>query len=178
MNGVSSTKEISIVPLSLQQGEIHQVQFVSDNTLMLLWSDGGKSWLLLISAIRRPIFLHIMHVCLLAIAGLTRLVNIPTSQTTSTSSNIYTIDSLDRQACDQMPLGHITALNKLDLVSDVQRQDLIRHTFPSSGPKSRPVRFEANGRIGRRAVCVLYAEAMGYEVFDLDTEMQDEEEES
>jgi hypothetical protein len=38
-NGVSSTREICIGALNLQEGEIRQIQFVQDDTMMLLWSN-------------------------------------------------------------------------------------------------------------------------------------------
>lgn len=38
-NGVSSTREICIGALNLQEGEICQIQFVQNDTMMLLWSN-------------------------------------------------------------------------------------------------------------------------------------------
>ncbi|KAL4785877.1 anaphase-promoting complex, cyclosome, subunit 4-domain-containing protein [Aspergillus varians] len=52
--------------------------------------------------------------------------------------------------------------------------DLIKHQF---APRARPVRMDVNGRKGRRAVCVLYAGALRYEILDLDAEVGDEDEE-
>lgn len=52
------------------------------------------------------------------------------------------------------------------------------HAFALSGPKSRPVRIDVNGRRGRQAVCVVYGDGMRYEVLDMDTEMGDEEKEA
>jgi anaphase-promoting complex subunit 4 len=40
-NGVSSTREICLGALDLQEGEIRQIQFVQDDTMMLLWSNNG-----------------------------------------------------------------------------------------------------------------------------------------
>jgi hypothetical protein len=34
-------KEALIAPLSIQKGEIRQIQFVEDHTVMVLWSDEG-----------------------------------------------------------------------------------------------------------------------------------------
>lgn len=41
INGVSSTRHTSIAALALPEGEIRQLQFVEDNTLMVLWSDAS-----------------------------------------------------------------------------------------------------------------------------------------
>lgn len=38
VNGVSSTRSTSIAAFDLQEGEIRQLQFVEDDTLMILWS--------------------------------------------------------------------------------------------------------------------------------------------
>lgn len=43
VNGVSSTRRTAVAALSLQQGEIRQLQFVDDDTLMVLWASGGTS---------------------------------------------------------------------------------------------------------------------------------------
>jgi anaphase-promoting complex subunit 4 len=55
----------------------------------------------------------------------------------------------------------------LDLHSE--HADLIIHTFPSSGPKSRPMRIEVNGRQGRRVACVLYSDQQHYDILDIDS---------
>lgn len=38
VNGVSSTRMTSIAALDLQEGDIRQLQFVEDDSLMILWS--------------------------------------------------------------------------------------------------------------------------------------------
>lgn len=43
VSGVSSTRSTSLATLNLQDGEVRQLQFVSDNTLMVLWRDSSKS---------------------------------------------------------------------------------------------------------------------------------------
>lgn len=43
ISGVSSTKSTSLAILNLQNGEVRQLQFVSDETLMILWRDSSKS---------------------------------------------------------------------------------------------------------------------------------------
>lgn len=113
--------------------------------------------------------------------GSSHLVNIPLFQPTQTDSNpslSFFINSLASESCNPTSPEPLTKLTTLDLVtpSSLQR-DLIKHTFPRPGPKSRPVRIEVNGRKGRRAVCVLYADGLRYEVFDLDAEVEDGEEE-
>lgn len=42
VNGVSSTRSISVAAISLQGGEIRQLQFVDDDTLIVLWTSGGR----------------------------------------------------------------------------------------------------------------------------------------
>lgn len=42
VNGVSSTRSTSVAAVSLQQGEIRQLQFVDDDTIIVLWSSAGK----------------------------------------------------------------------------------------------------------------------------------------
>lgn len=48
---------------------------------------------------------------------------------------------------------------------------MVTHVFAASGPKSRPVKIDVNGRQDRRAVCVVYGDGMRYEVLDLDAEV-------
>lgn len=43
VGGVSSTRSTSLATLDLQNGEVRQLQFVNDDTLMVLWRDGSKS---------------------------------------------------------------------------------------------------------------------------------------
>lgn len=52
---------------------------------------------------------------------------------------------------------------------------MLKHVFASTGPKAKPVYIDVNGRKGRRAVCVLYGDAMRYEVLDLDAAIDEEE---
>ena len=43
VGGVSSTSSASLAILDLQNGEVRQLQFVKDDTLMVLWRDSSKS---------------------------------------------------------------------------------------------------------------------------------------
>lgn len=43
VGGVSSTSSTSLATLDLQNGEVRQLQFVKDDTLMVLWRDSSKS---------------------------------------------------------------------------------------------------------------------------------------
>jgi anaphase-promoting complex subunit 4 len=52
---------------------------------------------------------------------------------------------------------------------------IVTHTFPSSGPKAKPIRIDVNGRKERRVVCVLYADGLRYDVLDLDSRTQEGE---
>lgn len=44
-NGVSSTRRISTGALDLQEGEVRQVQFVEDGTVVILWSNNSMLFL-------------------------------------------------------------------------------------------------------------------------------------
>lgn len=81
-------------------------------------------------------------------------------------------------ASDDSPRPNTTATTLNILSPDSPHTDLIKQVFASSGPKSRPLRIDVNGRKDRRAVCVVYGDGMRYEVLDLDGELiQDEDEE-
>lgn len=43
VNGVSSTKSVFLATFDLQNGDIRQVQFVEDGTIMILWTEEGES---------------------------------------------------------------------------------------------------------------------------------------
>ena len=49
VNGVSSTRSTSIAAVSLKMGEIRQVHFVDDDTIMVLWASGGRFYSLCFS---------------------------------------------------------------------------------------------------------------------------------
>lgn len=51
---------------------------------------------------------------------------------------------------------------------------MIKHVFASSGPKSKPVKFDVNVHKDRRAICVVYGDGMRYEVLDMDAEVPEE----
>lgn len=53
----------------------------------------------------------------------------------------------------------------------------MKHSFAAAGAGrgNRPVRVDVNGRRGRRAVCAVYGDGMRYEVFDMDAEVVDED---
>lgn len=72
------------------------------------------------------------------------------------------------------PVEHATTV---DIISpDSPQLEVIKHVFPSSGPKSKPVKIDVNGRKDRRAICVVYGDGMRYEVLDMDAEMPEEDE--
>ncbi|KAL4976957.1 anaphase-promoting complex, cyclosome, subunit 4-domain-containing protein [Aspergillus desertorum] len=70
-------------------------------------------------------------------------------------------------------IHHVDAVKERTDV-DIPSPQLVKHQF---APKARPIRIDVNGRQGRRAVCVLYAGALRYEVLDLDAEKGDDEDE-
>ncbi|KAL2822321.1 anaphase-promoting complex, cyclosome, subunit 4-domain-containing protein [Aspergillus cavernicola] len=81
------------------------------------------------------------------------------------------IDYQTHSLSDKEP---VTMTTDVDVSSrDPRITNLIKHQF---APKTRPVRFDVNGRQGRRAICVLYGEGLRYEVLDLDAEMGEDEE--
>ncbi|KAJ5819217.1 Anaphase-promoting complex subunit 4 [Penicillium riverlandense] len=158
INGVSSTRRTAIAALSLQQGEIRQLQFVDDDTLMVLWASGeGPSYLL---------NFPIQPLSLQSHAG---------EESDPQSLAISYVDC-DSTASTPKPSVKPTLLDLSSLSSP--HAGIIKHAFPASGPKSRPVYLDVNGRKDRRAVCVLYGDAMRYEVLDLESELVLEEEEA
>ncbi|KAJ5774954.1 hypothetical protein N7457_009850 [Penicillium paradoxum] len=154
ISGVSSTRSTSLATLNLQGGEVRQVQFVTDNTLMILWRDSK---------------------------GSSHLLNFPfqpvSAQPHEEADLLPSI--LDYVECDSKPSGLSpnTSATTLDLSPESPHADVIVHRFALHGPKSRPTHVDVNGRKGRRAVCVLYGDAMRYEVLDLDAAIGEDEEE-
>ncbi|KAL3481983.1 anaphase-promoting complex component Cut20/Apc4 [Aspergillus californicus] len=58
-NGVSSTRQIRVGAINLQEGEIRQVQFVDDDKMMVLWSNNeGLSYILQIPTQDEPVNQH------------------------------------------------------------------------------------------------------------------------
>ncbi|KAJ5091262.1 Anaphase-promoting complex subunit 4 [Penicillium alfredii] len=153
INGVSSTHSTSLAVLSLQQGEVRQVQFVDDNTLVILWTNK---------------------------AGFSCLLNFPFQPATAQNQPKYTdppplvLDYVEIDSNPSSPKPAVPATT-LDLSSE-SHASALRHVFASSGTKARPVHLDVNGRKGRRAVCVLYGDAMRYDVLDLDAAIDVDEE--
>ncbi|KAJ6137253.1 Anaphase-promoting complex subunit 4 [Penicillium samsonianum] len=155
VGGVSSTRSTSLATLDLQNGEVRQLQFVNDDTLMVLWRDSKGSSRLLNFPFR-PASTH------------------PQSETTDPSPLV-----LDYIECDTMPSAPKPTISAtiLDLSPESPHASVVIHLFALHGPKARPVHVDVNGRKGRRAICVLYGDAMRYEVLDLDAAMGEDEEE-
>ncbi|KAL4809251.1 anaphase-promoting complex, cyclosome, subunit 4-domain-containing protein [Aspergillus unguis] len=146
-NGVSSTREVQMGVVNLQRGTIQQVQFVEGNGVMVLWSDKAPE-------------------------GSSYLLQIPFQSLPSD----HTLDS-DEFVLSYHGIKEYTSDKATDVEirsPDPAVAELIKHQFP---PKARPLRVDVNGRKGRRAVCVLYAGALRYEVLDLDAAMGDDDEE-
>lgn len=174
VNGVSSTRHASVAALTFQEGEIRQLQFVEDDTLMVLWSDASTCYTLVHS--RDDVLILTTHV-----EGHSYLLNFPFQP----ASALLTSEKadpppliLDYTDCDTHPSSSRPSVQptSLDLTS-LSQTGIIRHVFATSGPKMRPVQLDVNGRKGRRAVCVLYGDAMRYDVLDLDAAMLNEEDE-
>ncbi|KAJ5693690.1 hypothetical protein N7536_004102 [Penicillium majusculum] len=155
VGGVSSTSSTSLATLDLQNGEVRQLQFVKDDTLMVLWRDSK---------------------------GSSHLLNFP-FQPASTQSQHQTTDPLplvlDYIECDGTPSAPKPTISAttLDLSPESPHAGVLIHLFAPHGPKARPVHVDVNGRKGRRAICVLYGDSMRYEVLDLDAAMGEDEDE-
>ncbi|GAD98867.1 anaphase-promoting complex component Cut20/Apc4, putative [Paecilomyces variotii No. 5] len=157
VNGVSSTKTTSIAGVSLREGDIHQVQFVQDDIVMVLWSDASGSFYLLDFPF---------------MSSASKASTDASDEDVAFSLNYVDIDSKSITSVFKVPS---TAMINLSAGStDAVR---IRHAFESTGPKCRPIRIDVNGREGRRVVCVLYGEGLRYEVLDLDNEVVEDEDE-
>lgn len=83
---------------------------------------------------------------------------------------------LDYIECDAYPASSTPAIPPTPLeLSTLMETGVIRHVFAPTGPQSKPLWLDVNGRKGRRAVCVLYGDAMKYDVLDLDGAIEEEE---
>lgn len=171
VNGVSSTRATSIASLTLKEGEIRQLHFVEDNTLMVLWCDGSMF-----------LALHVLD-CIRLLTpcteGSSYLLNFPfqpaSAQQASEKADpsSFVVEYTDCEAIPTNTKPTVQAM-PLDLESLIQT-GVVRHAFAVSGPKAKPVHLDVNGRKDRRAVCVLYADGMRYDVLDLDAAMDNEE---
>ena len=86
---------------------------------------------------------------------------------------------LDYVECDSTPSASKPTISAttLDVSPESPYAGVLIHLFAPHGPKARPIHVDVNGRKGRRAICVLYGDAMRYEVLDLDAAMIEDEEE-
>ncbi|KAL4913499.1 anaphase-promoting complex, cyclosome, subunit 4-domain-containing protein [Aspergillus aurantiobrunneus] len=144
-NGVSSTREAQVGAINLQEGVIHQVQFVEDDKMMVLWSNNGGS------------------------AYLLQFPFEPEMQVSEDPDVPFSIKY--NEIHDEEPVKETTDVEIPSSSPDLSA--LIKHRF---APKARPISIDVNGRQGRRAICVLYAGGLRYEVLDLDAETGDEDE--
>ncbi|KAL4934471.1 putative anaphase-promoting complex component Cut20/Apc4 [Aspergillus undulatus] len=155
-NGVSSTREAQLGAINLQEGTIRQVQFIEENKIMVLWSNNsGTPYLLQFPF--QPV----------------RQVGLGLDDEESPEFSVKYQYIANHE--DPEPVGRTTDVVIPPSESDPAFAELdpVKHRF---SPKARPVRIDVNGRQGRRAVCVLYAGGLRYEVLDLDAEMGDEDE--
>lgn len=85
---------------------------------------------------------------------------------------------LEYAACDAQPTASkpVVSATTMDL-AELFNAGVIKHVFATTGPKANPIHADVNGREGRRAICVLYGDALRYDVLDLDGAMEEEEEE-
>ncbi|EEQ89710.2 hypothetical protein RJZ56_004714 [Blastomyces dermatitidis] len=151
INGVSSTKATLLAAINLQRGNITEIKFVEDGTLMLLLSDSGNTHLTSFpytpnsNAIFHPNYIRVGE---------------------DGSGISATLDSV-------VPAEQVT---HLDIANPEQHAEFVRHTFLQQ-EGMEPAEMQVNGRKGRRAVCVLYADGLRYTVFDIDSSEGREEEE-
>lgn len=173
INGVSSTRATSIAAFTLQEGEIRQLQFIEDDTLMILWSD-SSTFSRLLSVPNDSVTDHMTE-------GSSYLLNVPfqpasvhaPSEDTDTPPLVPGYINYDSRPTSPTPT---VQARPLDLQSLLEL-GVVRHVFAVTGPKARPIRLDVNGRKDRRAVCVLYGDGMRYDVLDLDAAMENEEDE-
>ncbi|GKZ85710.1 hypothetical protein AnigIFM56816_011681 [Aspergillus niger] len=157
-NGVSSTRRISTGALDLQEGEVRQVQFVEDDTVVVLWSNNKGTFYLLSLPFQPATTMR--------------------PGTLTESMALCPVEYHDSLQEPTSPDPVTSATTAVDLMSpDSSFAGLIKHTFIGTKVKAKPIRVDVNGRRGRRAICVLYGDAMRYEVLDLDAELEDEDEE-
>ncbi|KAI2791078.1 hypothetical protein POX_c03933 [Penicillium oxalicum] len=152
VNGVSSTRKSSVAAMSFDTGSVRQVQFVEDDTLMILYASDTTSYLL-------------------------NLPFQPISTMTASQTDEFLFVPLNYVDNDPQPTATkpIVTPTELNIASLLTETKTVIHTFAPSGPKSSPLRIDVNGRPGRRAVCVLYGDGMHYDVLDLDAAMDEEE---
>ncbi|OJD22627.1 hypothetical protein ACJ73_06023 [Blastomyces percursus] len=150
INGVSSTKATLLATIDLQRGNISEIKFVEDGTLMLLLSEEN-----------------------------TYLISFPytTNSNATIHPNYVRVDEdgpgISATSDSVVPAEQLT---HLDLANPEHHAEFVRHTFIQQ-EGMEPVELQVNGRKGRRVVCVLYADGLRYTVFDIDSSEGGEEEE-
>ncbi|KAL4970354.1 putative anaphase-promoting complex component Cut20/Apc4 [Aspergillus stella-maris] len=156
-NGVSSTREAQVGAVNLQEGTIRQIQFIDDNKIMVLWSNNAGSSCLLQFPFKpvRPVGLD------------------DEDDSPEFSIKYQTLQNYDEPRPVSEPVRKVVNVVIPSSGIDPTFEDLVKHRF---APKARPVKIDVNARQGRRAVCVLYAGGLRYEVLDLDADVDDDEE--
>lgn len=151
LNGVSSTRQTSVAAIDLCHGAICQIQFVDTGTLMLLWVDNsGVSYLLQFPF--QP----------------------PSVRQSENGPNVSDV-LLNYVAFESSPSGPEPTIAAVSIDVLSSHSQFVKHAFPATGSKARPVWMNVNGRKNRRAACVLYGERMLYEVLDIDAEVRGED---
>lgn len=169
VNGVSSTRTTSATAFDLQEGEILQLQFVEDDSLMVLWSHRESTYLLALP------FQPSNAKSSGSGFGVGSRPSPSSSSSSAAEMDMDTDVDVEYEPCKAKPSTSAQpcpTVVTLDALSrDSPHVSLIKHSF--TGPQ--PVRVDVNGRAGRRAVCVLYADGMRYEVFDMDAAVDDDD---
>jgi anaphase-promoting complex subunit 4 len=108
-------------------------------------------------------------------AGHSSLINFPFIPSLGQANNATTFcpTYVPFDPSNTSPEPTVTGATVLDLES--AHAEIVLHAFPTSGPKAKPVRIDVNGRKGRRVICVLFAGSLHYEVLDMDSQVQGED---
>ena len=152
--------------MTLHDGEIRQIQFIEDDSLMVLWTSKSRTSLCLTHS-------PLTH-SRLTTEGSSYLLNLPFQPTSPDGVGPSTVTYTD---CDTTATTAIPPPTSLDMLvpSSSTGGAGIKHRFAAGGVKAKPARIDVNGRQGRRAICVMYGDGLRYEVLDLDAEVEEDE---
>lgn len=136
---------------SFKEGTVRQLQFVDDDTLMILYADSEAAYL---------VNLPFQPASYLELSDKVEPPAVP-------------LTYIDNDSHPTTAKGTVQSTT-LDISTLLEKTHIVIHAFATSGPKSNPIHIDVNGRQGRRAICVLYGDAIRYEVLDMDAAMEEE----
>lgn len=138
-----SVRASDAVSISVGDGEVVDVKFIDDISLMVLYRTKDASFIL----------------------GLPYSKTISNSSDNPISYGPRTTENLDVM---RLPDGHAgNARTLLDFSQQTKIKPFIKHIFPAS-ERFVPFKLEVNGRKGRRVACVMGEDLRHYKIFDLD----------